>query len=90
MTDQEVTPEVGPKEKAKVMEAKPKSGKEKTERKPADERLLRKALVKTIEDEITRIEEKKKKRATALLADGNIPAQKRVVSDKRAGRPPAA
>ncbi|OBQ31813.1 MAG: hypothetical protein AN484_28625, partial [Aphanizomenon flos-aquae WA102] len=68
VTDQEVTPEVGPKEKAEVMEAKPESGKEKTERESVDQRLLRKALVKTLEDEITCIEEKKKKRATALIA----------------------
>ncbi|OBQ32675.1 MAG: hypothetical protein AN484_27750, partial [Aphanizomenon flos-aquae WA102] len=86
VTDQEVTPEVGPKEKAEAEKAQPKPGKEKKSGETVDERLIRKALVKTLEAEITRLEERKRRKATALLAAEDAPAQRRAGTGEEAGR----
>ncbi|OBQ34892.1 MAG: hypothetical protein AN484_26470, partial [Aphanizomenon flos-aquae WA102] len=82
---QEVTPEVEPEEAAEAKKAPPRSGKEKQSGETVDERLIRKALVKTLEAEIARLEEKKRRKASALRAAETAPSQRRAETEGEAG-----
>ncbi|OBQ34906.1 MAG: hypothetical protein AN484_26465, partial [Aphanizomenon flos-aquae WA102] len=82
---QEVTPEVELEEAAEAKKAPPRVGKEKQSGETVDERLIRKALVKTLEAEIARLEEKKRRKATALRAAETAPSQRRAEPEEEAG-----